>query len=157
MSGSDEEIDRRAWLALLGMSGAAVGATTVGFTKYFLDNRKENPDSIRYDPSDTYECDPEGTTCIPDTDGDVIDSWEESIPGGCSLDADERHWLVSQVDSYDELDGDDFFDYVGREVRLEDSGTELRMTVDPDYNGKFGAETEYIVEEGNGYNIPDAC
>lgn len=103
-------------------------------------------DDIPYDPGD-----------VPDPNTGDVDSWDEAIPQGCALDAVEKDWLVSRLDEdeYPNLDSDDFFEYVGNEVRLERRNTELRMTVDSDYSGEFDAETEYVVEQG--YNIEDAC
>jgi hypothetical protein len=85
-----------------------------------------------------------GTT----TGSDPIDSWDEAVPGGCSLSGDQRHWLVEQVDSYDDMNGDDFFEYVdeGR-VDLGGGGFEIRMLVDEDNDGRYD----------QGYNVPDVC
>lgn len=150
----DLGLTRRGYIARLLASGTAVtGSVGLSLKGYGVD-LEDNPPIRVYRPNETYDRDRDVVTYTPDED-DVIESWDEALPGGCSLEADERHWLVSRVDSYDNLEGDDFFDYVGREVRFHRSDSELRMEVDPDYSGEFGAEAEYVVEKG--YNIEDAC
>lgn len=144
-------VGRRSVLAMFGLTGLATMGSALWLSQSFYRD-DDDPDVIVYRDGETYDGDPDGVTYRPD---ESIGSWNEALPGSCSLSNDEKNWLVSRVDSYDNLDGEDFFEYVGREVRLEDSGDELRMTVDSDYSGDFDAETEYVVE--NGYNIPDAC
>jgi hypothetical protein len=155
---SDEDrsgVNRRTLLGYLGF----LGASTAGggwLVKEALEGDDGESDfeemipTIEYDPESVYDGDPNGTDFTPEPDRDPIDTWNEALPGECSLSTDERHWLVSRVDSYEELEGEDFFEYVDEEVRLYDTGSELRMEVDADYNG-----TDF--EPDTGYNIPDAC
>lgn len=156
----DNEISRRgAIIAGLGLAGAA-GGTLWGVTEIYKGlwdygdrnrrGKRHRDDDVTYDPEETYDGNPNGTTFTPSPTEDPLDTWEEALPGECSLSTDERHWLVSRVDMYDNLDGDDFFDYIGEEVRLYDQETELRMEVDEDYSGG-----EFELDKG--YNIPDVC
>lgn len=136
------------------------------------DTEEPNPtEPNHFDPTETYHKDKDKVTVTPKLEGgddtptreggedyttptvdDVVDSWEEAIPTGCNINNQQRHWLVSQVDTHEGLEGDNIFDYVEEgKVRFSQSNSELRMEVDPD----FGPQTEYTVEEG--YNIEDAC
>jgi hypothetical protein len=155
---SDENqpgVSRRTLLGYVGFLGASTGVGLAA-TKKALEgddgesNLGEMIPTIEYDPDRVYDGDPNGTDFTPDPDRDPVDTWDEALPVECSLSADERHWLVSRVDSYEELEGEDFFEYVDEEVRLYDTGSELRMEVDADYDG-----TEF--EPDTGYNIPDVC
>lgn len=163
MSGDEDELDelsRRE--ALLGGAAltTAAGAYLWGALEIYKGLRSYGGDQddrevVVYKDDETYDDDSEQVTYTTEPDHDPVDSWNEALPGECELSTDERHWLASRLDAYDELEVDNFFDYVGNEVRLEARGDELRMEVDPDYSGDFGAETEYVVEKG--YNIEDAC
>ena len=154
--GEDEEISRRgAIIAGLGLAGAA-GGTLWGVTEIYKglwdhgDRNRRREDDVTYDPDETYDEDRDRVTYTTDPERDPIDTWNEALPGECSLSTDERHWLVGRVDSYDNLEGDNFFEYIGEEVRLYDQDTELRMEVDEDYSGE-----EFELDKG--YNIPDVC
>jgi hypothetical protein len=105
-------------------------------------------DETDYDPDETYEMPDEGVTYTPTPGAEPVDSWDDALPGECNLDSSQRNWLVAQVDSHNEMYGDEFFDYVdeGR-VDLRDDGSELRMLVDEDGDGRYD----------QGYNIPDVC
>lgn len=141
----------------LGLAGAAAG-TLYGATEIYKglwrygdrERSHEHIDDIDYDSTDTYDEDRDAVTYTADPERDPVDTWNEALPGECELETDERHWLVGRVDSYDNLEGDNFFEYVGDEVRLYDRGSELRMEVDSDFDGG-----EFEPERG--YNIPDAC
>jgi len=136
----DDEVDRREWLALLGISTGAVGATTIGFTKYFLDNRRkpgDDPGNRRYNQGEDYT-------------GSDIDSWDEALPGDCELDDGQKDWLENKLSEYD-LESDDPLEYAGGKVRYtEPHDGELRIEIDEDWDGgEF--ERDY------GHNIPNSC
>ena len=158
MSAGEEEeeyeLTRRETLLGGALLGGAAGATIWGALEIYKglwdQGSRPHPDGRRRDKGDdNYHDDPDETTYKPGDTREEINSWEEALPGNCSLNEDEKEWLVGRLDRYDNLDQEDFFDYVGEEVRLEKRGTELRMEVDPDYSGNFNEE--------DGYNIEDAC
>lgn len=147
---------RRGLLAAMGLGAAATAGSALWLSSQISDmsRREREPhhhvDDEHYHPDKVYDGDSDGTTFTPTPDHEPVQSWDEALPGECELETDEKHWLVSRVDMYDDLDGDDFFEYVGDEVMLYDTGSELRMEVDEDYRGG-----EFRPDKG--YNIPDAC
>lgn len=164
MSGREEDDEYETTRRRFGTgTGLAIGGILAGtgsvlaylFSQDMLENRGEpgydrgpGYDETDYDPDDDYELPDDGVTYTPTPGAEPVDSWDDALPGECSLSADERHWLVAQVDSHDQMYGDDFFDYVeeGR-VDLRDDESELRMLVDEDNDGRYD----------QGYNIPDVC
>ena len=156
------ESSRRGVLAGLGFAGllsVVTGGSALWLQRSLANyGQHDGPDIIIYKNGETHEGDPDDVPYhddVPEEDYRRVNSWDEALPGGCDLENDERDWLVGRMDEYDNLDQDEFFDYVGREVRLEQRGDELRMTVDSDYSGEFDADTHYVVNKG--YNFPDAC
>jgi len=154
MSGNEDEYEsnpsRRSILAVLGITAAGT-AGSAGYIAWMLGGDDEDTGTVRYREDKTYDEDRDEVTYTTTPDRDPVDTWNEALPGECSLSADERHWLVGRVDSYDNLDGEELFEYVNEgKVRFEDRGPELRMEVDADYSGG-----EFI--EDKGYNIPDTC
>lgn len=137
--------NRRSVLAMLGLTGLATVGSALWLSQSFY--RDNDPDVIVYREGETYDGDPDGVTYR--TEGSS-GSWNEVLPGSCNLDYDEKHWLVSRLDSEgnEDLDADNFFDYVeeGR-IDLRDEGSELRMVVDQDNDGDYD----------QGYNIENAC
>lgn len=151
--GEDDETRRRYLTSL-----ASLAAVAGGNILYFSgrdENERTDPSVIIYRGGETYEGDPDKIEYDIDPNDENIDTWEELDLGECNLEDDEQEWLVSRMDEYDNLEQDEFFDYVGREVRLEQRGEELRMTIDSDYSGDFDADTHYVVDKG--YNVPDSC
>lgn len=163
---SDDEWGRRAAIGTIGgFIGGFLFGGGYGFNLGEREGRKEartdidvyifrdgevyegDLDDIPYDPGDLDN---------PDREEGNIESWNDILTDNCSLEEDEREWLESRLDEeYDNLNSQDFFDYIGKEVRIGQIGDEIRMNVDPDYSGEFDADTHYKVEKG--YNIPDAC
>jgi len=155
---------RRSVLAGLGFAGllsVVTGGSALWLQRSLANyGQDDGSDIIIYENGETYEGGPEDVPNqddIPEESYRRVNSWEEALPGGCGLNQDEKNWLVDRLDEdeYENLDPENFFDYVGREVRLDKRGDELRMTVDSDYSGDFDADTHYVVEKG--YNVPEAC
>lgn len=144
---------RRSVLALFGLGVTATAGSAVGLTYLLSQDSREPQDDIdeeHYDPDDVYDEDKDEVVISPTPTYDP-QSWEEALPGECELDTDERHWLVGRADRHLDIDEEgEFFDYIGEEVRLYDTGSELRMEVDEDYRGGD-------FRPDKGYNIPDAC
>ncbi len=155
--GEEYQLSRRGANILAGLAITGAGGATLwkAFEIYRGLWHHEDGGTPRDGREDKHGKGSDGASETPYKSDYEIRSWEEALPGNCRLDEGEKEELVQKVDSYDNLDGDDFFDYVGREVRFRESDSELRMEVDPDYSGEFGAEAEYVVERG--YNVEGAC